>query len=112
VALAVCPDFTEAFAAVYRPAFTGLEGYFGVLTALGADRRVHLACLAAATGTVSLGFSGLSAVRAPLGLIGVAFRLEELLLRSAEGKRSPAIGTLECLILKTQRMTSFLKLVG
>jgi hypothetical protein len=99
VPLAVRPDFAEAFAAIYGPAFTGLEGYFGLFAALGADRRVHLARLAAATGTVPLGFSGLSAVRAPLGLIGVTFGLEELLLRSAEGKRSPAIGTLECLIL-------------
>jgi hypothetical protein len=99
VLLAVRSHFTEAFAAIYRPTFTGFKGHFGFFAALGANRRVHLAGLKAAAGTagtagtVALGFPGLSAVRAPLGLIGVAFGLEELLLRSGEGKRSPAIGT-------------------
>jgi hypothetical protein len=110
VILAACSDFAETLAAVYRPAFTGLEGDFGFFAALGADSGVHLARFAA--GAVALGFPGLPAVRAALGLIGVAFGLEELLLRSAEGKRSSAIGTLKCLVLKSQRMTSFLQLVG
>ena len=44
--------------------------------------------------------------------ISIALGLEEFLLGSAEGKRGTAIGTLERFILKSQRMTSFLKLVG
>jgi hypothetical protein len=91
VLLAVRPDFAEALAAVYRTAFTGLEGDFGFFAALGADSGVHLA--RSATGAVALGFPGLPAVRTALGLIGVAFGLEELLLRSSEGKRSSAIST-------------------
>jgi hypothetical protein len=99
VLLAVRPDFAEALAAVHRAAFTGFEGYFGFFPALGADSGVHLARFAA--GTVALGFPRLSAVRAALGLISIALGLEELLFRSAEGKRSSAIGTLECLVLKS-----------
>jgi hypothetical protein len=110
VLLAVRPDFAEALAAVYRTAFTRFEGNFGFFAALGADSGVHLA--RSATGTVALSFPGLPAVRAAFGLIGVAFGLEELLFRSTEGKRSSAIGTLKCFVLKSQRMTSFLLLVG
>jgi hypothetical protein len=105
------PHFGEALAAIDGTAFAGLKGDFSVFTALGADRRVHLAGLAAA-GAVTLSFPGLPTGRAPFGFVGVAFGLEELLLGGAEGKRRPAIGTLECLILKSQRMTSFLKVVG
>jgi hypothetical protein len=107
---AVRSDFAEALAAVYRTAFAGLKGYFGFFAALGADRWVHLARLAA--GAVTLGFPGLPAVRAPLGLIGVALGLEELLFRGAERERSSAISTRKGLVLKSQRMTSFLQLVG
>jgi hypothetical protein len=82
--LAVRSDFAEALAAVYRAAFTGFEGDFGFFAALGANSGVHLASFAA--GTVSLSFPGLPAVRAALGLIGIALGLEELLLCSAEGK--------------------------
>jgi hypothetical protein len=108
--LTVRPDFAEAFAAVYRAAFTGLEGDFGIFTALGADSGVHLARFTA--GAVPLGLPSLAAGGAALGLIGIAFGLEELLLRSAKGERRPTIGTSECLVLKSQRMTSFLELVG
>jgi len=85
---AVRSHLAEALAAIDRAAFAGFEGYFGCLAALGAGRGVHLAGFAAATaaGAVTLGFSGLPAVRAALGLIGVAFGLEELLLRGAEGE--------------------------
>jgi hypothetical protein len=104
-------DFAEALAAVNRAAFPGLKRYLSLLAAFGANRREHLTSLVT-TGTVPLGFPGLSTAGAALGFIGVAFRLKELLLRRAEGERRPAIGTLECLVLKTQRMTSFLQLVG
>ena len=111
VLLSVRPDFAEAFAAVNRASFTRLKRYLGVFTAFGANRWEHLACPKTA-GTIPLGLPCLPATRTALGLIGIAFRLEEFLLRSAEGKRRTAIGTLECLVLETQRMTSFLKLVG
>ena len=96
--LAVRADFAETFAAVYRAAFAGLEGDFGDFAALGAGSGVHLARLATA-GAVPLGFPCLAAVRAALGLIGIALGLEEFLLGSAEGKRGTAIGTLERFIL-------------
>ena len=109
--LAVRADLTEAFAAIYRAAFAGLEGDFGLFAALGTNGGVHLAGFAA-SGAVTFGLPGLPAGGAALGLIGIAFGLEEFLLGGAERKRRAAIGTLECLVLKSQRMTSFLKLVG
>jgi hypothetical protein len=111
--LLVSSDFVEALAAVDRSAFTGFKRYFRILATLGANRGEHLACaVAAAAGTVSLGLPCLTAGRASLGFIGVAFGLEELLFLSSEGERSSTIGTLKLLVLKTQRMTSFLLLVG
>jgi len=112
VLLLVSPDFIEALAAIYRSAFTGFKRYFCILATLGANCGEHLAYPVAAAGTVSLGLPSLSTGRAPLGFIGVAFGLEELLFFSTEGKRGSTIGTLEFLVLKTQRMTSFLLLVG
>ena len=106
------PHFAETLAAIDRAAFTGLEGYFRVLAALGANGREHLAGPAATAGAIPLGFSGLPARLAPLGLVGVALGLEELLLGGGEGERVSAISTRELLILETQRMTSFLQLVG
>jgi hypothetical protein len=109
--LAVGSDLAEALAAVDRPAFAGLERDLSILAAFGTNRREHLTSLVTA-GAVPLGFPGLPAARAALGFVGIPFRLEELLLRRTEGERRPAISTLECLVLKTQRMTSFLQLVG
>lgn len=91
--IAISPDFVKTFAAIDRSAFAGLKGYFCFLAALGANRGIHLAGSHAA-GAHSLGFPCLSAGRATLGLIGVTLRLKELLLRSGEGKRGAAIGTL------------------
>jgi len=85
VLLAVRPDFTETFAAIYRAAFAGLEGDFGVFAALGASSRVHLARLA--VGAIALCFPGLAAGGTTLGLVGIALGLEELLLGAAKGKR-------------------------
>jgi len=50
---------------------------------------------AAAAGTIPLGLSRLPAGRAPFGLVGVAFGLEEFLLCGAEGERGAAISTLK-----------------
>jgi hypothetical protein len=85
----------KAIAAVHRSAFSRLEGYFRVFAALGANGREHLARSAATAGTVPFGLPGLPAGRAPLGLVGVAFGLEEFLLRGAEGERGAAISTLK-----------------
>ncbi len=105
-------DFVVAIATVYRSAVARLERYFRVFAAFGANSGEHLAGPAAAAGAVPLGFSGLPARLAPLGLVGVALGLEELLLGGGEGERVSAISTRELLILETQRMTSFLQLVG
>jgi hypothetical protein len=109
--LPVGPDFTEALAAIDRSAFTGFKRYFCILATLGTNCGEHLARPIAA-GTVSLCLPGLSAGGASLGLIGVAFGLEELLLLGTEGESGSTIGTLELLVLESQRMTSFLLLVG
>jgi hypothetical protein len=94
--LSVQPDFIVALAAIYRSAFSWLKRHFGFLTTLGAHRGEHLArSVAIATASVTLGFSCLAASRASLGLIGIAFGLEELLLLSAESEGSPTIGALE-----------------
>jgi len=90
--LSISPDFGEALAAIYRSTLTGLKGYFRFLAALGTNRGVHLTRFHAA-GTHSLGFPCLPAGGAPLRLVGVTLGLEELLLRSGEGERSPTIGT-------------------
>jgi hypothetical protein len=112
--LPICPDFIVALAAIYGSAFTGFKRYFGILTTLGTYRGEHLAgsVAIATTTTVTLCLPCLAASRASLGLIGVAFGLEELLLLGTESEGSSAIGTFKCLVLKSQRMTSFLQLVG
>jgi hypothetical protein len=51
-------------------------------------------------------FSGLAVRWAALEVIGVASGRQRLLLVSAESEGSPAIGTLEKLILNTNWMTS------
>jgi len=71
--LAVSPDFSKALAAINRSAFTGLKGYLGILSTLGAYRRIHLTGSVAAGGAVTLGLSCLTASETPFGLIGVAF---------------------------------------
>ncbi len=53
-------------------------------------------------------FFCLAARGAALGLIGVASGLEKLLLLGTEGESSPAIETLDRLVLKVHWMTSFL----
>ena len=105
-------SFIETLATIYRSAFTGLERYFRILSTFSTDYGVHLAGSVTTTGSVTLVLSRLPAGRASFGFIGVSLGLEELLFFSTESKGGTAIGTLECFILKTQRMTSFLRLVG
>jgi len=103
-------DFTVAIATVHRFVTAGFKGYLSILAALGTFYREHLPLGSVARATVSIAFCFpcLAAGRAALGLIGVALRLEELLVFSAKGERSPAIGTLDGLVLKTHWMTSSL----
>ena len=105
-------DLTVAIATVHRSTATRFEGYFGVFTALGTYRREHLAlgpiAVAVATISILLCFPCLAALGATLGLVGVAFGVKKLLFSGVEGEDSPAIGTLERLVLKTHWMTSSL----
>jgi hypothetical protein len=95
-------DLGVAIPAVHRPILPWLERYFGVLAALGANRREHLPTLiAAATAeTVSAAPLLLSnpALGTSLGLVGVAPLSKKLLLIRAEGKAYTAVLALEGLV--------------
>jgi hypothetical protein len=106
--LFVQSDFIVALATIHRSAFSGLERYFGLLTALSARYREHLASGTIAIVSVTLCFPGFAAGGTTLGLVGIAPGLEELLFLSAEGEVSPTIGALESLVFKTHWMTSSL----
>ena len=102
--------FAVAIATVHRFVTSGFKGYLGVLAAPGTFHGEHLpvGSVTRATTSITLPFSCLPTGGAALGLIGVAFSLEKLLIFSAEGKGSPAIGTLDRLVLKTHWMASSL----
>jgi hypothetical protein len=116
------PDFVVAITAIHRSTLTGLERYFSVLATIRAHCREHLASrsvtiaiisIAVATVSVLACFPCLAAFGATLGLVSITSRLELFLFLSAEGETSPAVGTVECLVLKTHWMTSSLtNLVG
>jgi hypothetical protein len=106
--LPVSPYLAEAITAIYGPTFTGLERNFRFPAAFRADRREHLAGLETiAAATDPLGFPGLTASRTAFGIVSVALGLEEFLLGSTEYESRTAIDALQCLVLETQRMTSF-----
>ena len=88
-------NFAVAITTVNRPITARFKGYFCVLAALCAYRRIHLASGPIATVSITLCLPCLAALRTALGLINVALGLEKLLLLSAEGEGSPTIGTLE-----------------
>ena len=112
-ALSTQSDFTVAISTIDRPAIGRLKRHFGVLAALGAYGRKHLAWEPVAVTTIiPLCFPCLSAWGTALGLISIAFGLKELLVLSGEAEVSPAIGTLERFVLKTHWMTSFLKFLA
>src|SRR4030042_2269078 len=102
-ALSASSDFTVAIATVHRFVTVRFKGYLGILTTLGTFYREHLplGSVARATVSITLWFPRLATGGAALGFIGVASGLEKLLLLNAEGKGSPAIGTLDRLVLKT-----------
>ena len=105
-ALSTRSDSTIAIATVNGPVTARFEGYFGILTTFGTRHRKHLTSGPVAAVSVTLGLPGLATFGTALGLISVAFGLEELLVLSAESEAGPTIGALKRLVLKSHRMTS------
>jgi hypothetical protein len=103
-----------ALTAIHGSTFAWFEWYFSFLTTLGAYGREHLALwsVTIATRSVTLCLPGFTACGTTLGLISIAFSLEELLLLSTESESSPAIGTLDCFVLEAHWITSSLLLIG
>ena len=110
--LFVQSGFAVAFTEINRPALTRLERHLGVFSALCAYCRKHLPLPETITAAIALCLPCLTAWLTPLRLVGIAFGLKEFLFLCGKGKVYPAIGTLECLVFKTQCMTSSLKIVG
>jgi hypothetical protein len=101
-----------AVAAVNWPVFTGLEGYFSFLAALGAHYGVHLPRGPVAVSTIfaiALGFPGSTAIGTTFRLVLEATRSIEFLLSGGEGELASTVSTLELLVLKAHWMTSSLK---
>jgi hypothetical protein len=92
-ALSVRFNFIVALATIHWSALAGLERYLGLLTALGARCWEHLASGPGAIVSITLCLPCFTAGSTTLGLISIAFGLEELLLLGAEGEGSPTIGT-------------------
>ena len=85
----------ETVSTVDRPVPARLERDFGVLSALGADRWVHLSSSTTVAATFTpFRFARLAARWAALGL-SVALHGEELLVIRGEGKRLRAVSTCE-----------------
>ncbi len=103
--------FAVTIAAVNRFVTTGLEGYFCGFAALGTGGGEHLTPGTGAGTAVTFGFSGLTTLRAPFGLVSVAFGLEKLLVFSAERKSSAAIRTRKGFVLETHWTASSLKIL-
>ena len=101
-----------AIAAVYGSVFARLKRHLGVFAALGAYYGEHLPLGPVAVIPVTACLPCPATRRTALGLIGIAFRSEELLLFSAEGKSSPAISALKWFVLKIHWMTSSLLLLA
>jgi len=108
--LSVQSDRIVALTTIHRSTFTGLERYFGILTALGTYGGEHLASRPVAVAIVSgtLCLPRLTAWKTALWLIGIAFGRKKFLFLSAESEDSPTIGTLDRLILKSHWMSSSL----
>jgi len=82
--------------------------YLRVFPTPGVEGTKHLppGTVAVVSTARTLCLVGTAACGATLGLIGKAFRFEELLFPSAKSEGSSTIGTLDRLFLKTHRMTS------
>jgi hypothetical protein len=81
----------KAIPAIDWPVATGLERDLGLFSALGANRRIHLARAAAIHTAEPLSPTILTAGRAALGFIGITFSREEFLLFYREGERFSTI---------------------
>ena len=114
LALSAQSDLSVALTTIHRSTFAGLEWHFGVFATLGAYCGEHLASGAVAVATISVTccFPRFATWGTALGLVGIAFRLEELLFLSTEREGSSTIGTLERLVLKAHWMTSSLLIFG
>jgi hypothetical protein len=101
-----------AFAAIYRPVSARLKRNLCADAALGTYRRIHLPSgTAEAAMSATLLLLSSTALRATLGLVGVTFLSEELLLLNTEGKGTAAIITLQLFVGEFHWMTSFLQLL-
>ena len=83
------PGCTEAVATVHRLVASRSEGHHRVLATLSANCWVHFAGPSSEASFLAL--TRPTTLGAALGLIGVTFRGEELLLSSGKGKFIPAI---------------------
>ena len=114
LALSAQSGLIVALTTVHRSTFAGLERHFGFLPTLGAYCGEHLASgpVAVVTISVTLCSPCFAACGTALGLISIAFGLEELLFLNVECEGSPTIGTLERFVLKAHWMTSCLIIIG
>ncbi len=108
LALSAQSDLLVALTTVHRSTFTGLERYFGLFATLGACCGKHLPPGPVAATSVTLCLPCFAARGTALGLVSIAFRLEELLLLSTESECSPTIRALEFFVFKAHWITSSL----
>ena len=109
LALSVDFDFTVAVAAINWSVKAGFKRYLGIFTTLGTRCREHLPRpVAVATVAITLCLPCLTAGGTPFWFIGVASRRKQLLFLRTKGETSSTIGTLDCFVLKTHQITSFL----
>jgi hypothetical protein len=102
---------SEAVATIHWAVLAGLEGYFGLLAALGTDGGVHLsrgaviaaAGTAAAAAVVAFAAARLTACWTALGLVSVALFGVIGLIVGAEGERLTAVLAGETPILVAHR---------
>ncbi len=92
----------EAIVAIYRSVASGQERHLGILAALSADGGVHLTLHSATkpAATILIGPAGLSARRASLGFVRIAFVSMVLLVVGAENETLVALYTRHISILK------------
>jgi hypothetical protein len=101
---------SEAVATIHWAVLAGLEGYFGLLAALGTDGGVHLSrgAVIAAAGTAAAAVVAFAAARltacwTALGLVSVALFGVIGLIVGAEGERLTAVLAGETPILVAHR---------
>jgi hypothetical protein len=103
---------SEAVATIHWAVLAGLEGYFGLLAALGTDGGVHLSrgaviaaagTAAAAAAVVAFAAARLTACWTALGLVSVALFGVIGLIVGAEGERLTAVLAGETPILVAHR---------